>query len=186
MKKQKTPSSVDDFFGESIEDGSMLNPTPLTHIYTKDDSFTSAHNEAKTIIFSITKEFFTEDSLINNGYLRVECASKVDILKELLVSLSQITHLITNAVITSDSGDFTPQMFQGISILKKTKLDILKSIALFKKDVYEEMRKYKQEQDVILIEPTYENEQNKEIKMINDKKNVFRGGREMILKLNKS
>ena len=153
--KKKIRSTLDDLIGHDLpdevpglNDGPQLTPVKDLSKETNNQALVRASTKAKNVMGSLLKFYLSEDIIEEQEYIKAKNQLDTYALSMLIRQMENSEHAITLLMDTINEGDVAPRMFEVLSDLQRTLLDIIKSQTMYMVAVEENVKKISRDLDV--------------------------------------
>jgi hypothetical protein len=180
--KDKIRSSLEDLIGHDLPDEvpGLNDKHNLTRVKppenTNSQALVKAKNQATNVLDNLLKFYLSEEIIEEQEYIRAKSELDKCALGMLIRQMENSEKAITLLMDTINEGDVAPRMFEVLSDLQRTLLDIIKSQTMYMVAVEENVKKISRDLDV------YHGKSNKKI----DNKVSSRGTKELMKALQDS
>jgi|TARA_R100000734_G_C3302073_1_gene92628 hypothetical protein len=107
-----------------------------------------AKQKAETVMTSLLNFYLSEDIIAEHEYIRAKAALDESALSMLIRQMQNSETAITLLMETIHEGDVSPRMFEVLSDLQRTLLDIIKSQTMYMVAIEENAKKISRDVDV--------------------------------------
>ncbi len=153
--KKKIRSTLDDLIGHDLpdevpglHDGPSLTPVKDLSKETNNQALVRAKTKAKGVMHNLLRFYLSEDIIEEQEYIQAKAALDEYALSMLIRQMENSEHAITLLMDTINEGDVAPRMFEVLSDLQRTLLDIIKSQTMYMVAVEENVKKISRDLDV--------------------------------------
>lgn len=153
--KKKIRSTLDDLIGHDLpdevpglSDGPKLTPVKDLSKETNSQALVRAKTKAKGVMNNLLKFYLSEEIIQEQEYIQAKAALDEYALSMLIRQMENSEHAITLLMDTINEGDVAPRMFEVLSDLQRTLLDIIKSQTMYMVAVEENVKKISRDLDV--------------------------------------
>ena len=153
--KNKIRSSLDDLIGHDLPDEvpglkntPNLVPIKAPQRETNNQALVRATSKAKGVMESLLKFYLSEEIIEEQEYIKAKSELDKYALSMLIRQMENSEHAITLLMDTINEGDVAPRMFEVLSDLQRTLLDIIKSQTMYMIAVEENVKKISRDLDV--------------------------------------
>ena len=151
--KKELRDSLDELIDYDLPDEvDGLNETQeLEKVKPKSSAITTykgARKKAKRVMNSLLKFYLTEDIIEEHEYIKAKKKIDTTALSMLIKQMENSEYAITVLMDTIDEGDTSPRMFEVLSDLQRTLLDIIKSQTMYMVAVEENAKKMSRDVDI--------------------------------------
>jgi hypothetical protein len=153
--KKRVRSSLDELIGHDLPDevpgldeGIELSPVRDLSRETNSQALTRATNKAKGVMNNLLKFYLSEDIIEEQEYIKAKNQLDTYALSMLIRQMENSETAITLLMDTINEGDVAPRMFEVLSDLQRTLLDIIKSQTMYMVAVEENVKKISRDLDV--------------------------------------
>ena len=177
-------NSLDDLLREDIEieEGDQdFQSQPIVQAHDYDKSRTKAEGRAKKMMHSLLKFYVSNDFISENDYIRANVKTDQETLSGLIFHLENADRAIVTLMRTIESGELSARMFEVLSALQKSYIDILKVKTAFVMNTEEHMKKLSNDYDTYQSHriEAVQQEQPKQIES-----NTHRGTKSLLSEMN--
>jgi hypothetical protein len=163
--KERLRSSLDDILGHDLPDEVPgLEDTPqLPRIRieeTQQQGLVKARNKAAKVMNNLLKFYLSEEIIEEQEYIKAKAELDQSALSMLIRQMQNSEHAITILMDTINEGDVAPRMFEVLSDLQRTLLDIIKSQTMYIVAVEENVKKIARDLDIYQGKSTTNNKTN--------------------------
>ena len=130
--KKKIRSTLDDLIGHDLpdevpglSDGPALTPVKDLSKETNSQALVRAKTKAKGVMNNLLKFYLSEEIIQEQEYIQAKAALDEYALSMLIRQMENSEHAITLLMDTINEGDVAPRMFEVLSDLQRTLLDII-------------------------------------------------------------
>lgn len=147
-----------------------------------------AKSKAKKTIEKLLKFYLTEDIIEQNEYILAKSEIDEMSLGMLLKQMENSERAIQSLMNTIDEGDVSPRLYEVLSELQRTQLDIIKTQTMHLVAVEENAKKIQREAEIFAMQREMNNENNSDDKESTNSTGgaKVRGGRDLMIALNRS
>ncbi len=160
--KKNLRESLDDILGSDLpdevpglSDTPDLKPVRRTSINV---GLERAKKKATKVMDSLLKFYLSEEIIEEQEYIKAKSELDKYALTSLIRQMENSEKAITTLMATIDEGDVSPRMFEVLSDLQRTMLDIIKSQTMYMVAIEENAKKISRDLDV------YHGTSNKKLK----------------------
>lgn len=151
--KEKIRLSLDDLLGHDLPDEVPgLEDTPqLPRIRTEEtqqQGLIKARSKATKVMNNLLKFYLSEEIIEEQEYIKAKAELDQAALSMLIRQMENSEHAITILMDTINEGDVAPRMFEVLSDLQRTLLDIIKSQTMYMVAVEENVKKIARDLDI--------------------------------------
>ena len=153
--KNKIRSSLDDLIGHDLpdevpglKDGPSLVPVKDPNTETNNQALVRAKTKATGVMDNLLKFYLSEEIIEEQEYIRAKCELDKYALSMLIRQMENSETAITILMDTINEGDVAPRMFEVLSDLQRTLLDIIKSQTMYMVATEENVKKIYRDLDV--------------------------------------
>jgi len=151
--KEELRSSLDDLIGYDLpNEVEGLNEThELDKVKAETTQFVGiqkAKKKATKVMGSLLKFYLSEEIIEEHEYIKAKQKIDTTALSMLIRQMENSEHAITILMDTINEGDVAPRMFEVLSDLQRTLLDIIKSQTMYMVAVEENAKKMSRDLDV--------------------------------------
>ena len=153
--KNKIRSSLDDLIGHDLPDevpglknGPSLVPVKAPTTETNNQAIVRARKKATGVMNSLLKFYLSEEIIEEQEYIRAKSELDKCALSMLIRQMENSEKAITLLMDTINEGDVAPRMFEVLSDLQRTLLDIIKSQTMYMMAVEENVKKISRDLDI--------------------------------------
>jgi len=153
--KNKIRSSLDDLIGHDLpdevpglKDTPNLVPVKSPGRETNNQALVRAATKAKGVMDNLLKFYLSEEIIEEQEYIKAKSQLDKYALSMLIRQMENSEHAITLLMDTINEGDVAPRMFEVLSDLQRTLLDIIKSQTMYMVAVEENVKKISRDLDV--------------------------------------
>ncbi len=153
--KKRVRSSLDELIGHDLPDevpgldeGIELSPVRDLSRETNNQALTRATTKAKGVMNNLLKFYLSEDIIEEQEYIKAKNQLDTYALSMLIRQMENSETAITLLMDTINEGDVAPRMFEVLSDLQRTLLDIIKSQTMYMVAVEENVKKISRDLDV--------------------------------------
>ncbi len=168
--KDKIRSSLDDLIGHDLpdevpglKDGPTLTPVAAPQSESSQVALTRATTKAKGVMNSLLKFYLSEEIIEEQEYIKAKNQLDTYALSMLIRQMENSERAITLLMDTINEGDVAPRMFEVLSDLQRTLLDIIKSQTMYMVAVEENVKKISRDLDVYHGKSTTQNKGNEKV-----------------------
>tara|TARA_R100000908_G_scaffold53757_1_gene29049 strand:- start:466 stop:1083 length:618 start_codon:yes stop_codon:yes gene_type:complete len=153
--KKRVRSTLDDLIGHDLpdevpglHDGPSLTPVRDPNVETNNQALVRASDKAKGVMTNLLKFYLSEDIIEEQEYIKAKSQLDTYALSMLIRQMENSERAITLLMDTINEGDVAPRMFEVLSDLQRTLLDIIKSQTMYMVAVEENVKKISRDLDV--------------------------------------
>ena len=152
--KDKIRSSLEDLIGHDLPDEvpGLNDKHNLTRVKppenTNSQALVKAKNQATNVLDNLLKFYLSEEIIEEQEYIRAKSELDKCALGMLIRQMENSEKAITLLMDTINEGDVAPRMFEVLSDLQRTLLDIIKSQTMYMVAVEENVKKISRDLDV--------------------------------------
>ena len=151
--KERLKSSLDELLGHDLPDEVPgLDDTPqLPRIRTEEtqqQGLVKARNKAAKVMNNLLKFYLSEEIIEEQEYIKAKAELDQAALSMLIRQMENSEHAITILMDTINEGDVAPRMFEVLSDLQRTLLDIIKSQTMYMVAIEENVKKVARDIDI--------------------------------------
>lgn len=162
QSKEELRSSLDDLIGYDLPDEveGLNEKHELDKVRAENTQFTGitkAKKKAKNVMDSLLKFYLSQDVIEEHEYIKAKQKIDTTALSMLIRQMENSEHAITILMDTINEGDVAPRMFEVLSDLQRTLLDIIKSQTMYMVAVEENAKKMSRDLDVYQGQSTNSN-----------------------------
>jgi hypothetical protein len=165
--KDKIRSSLEDLIGHDLpdevpglKDGPNLKPVKAPD-KTQSLALVRAKNQATNVLDNLLKFYLSEEIIEEQEYIRAKSELDKCALGMLIRQMENSERAITLLMDTINEGDVAPRMFEVLSDLQRTLLDIIKSQTMYMVAVEENVKKISRDLDIYHGKGPGKNAENK-------------------------
>lgn len=152
QSKDKFRNSIDDLLNDLPDEVPGLdNPVQLPKVRTENNQHSltiKAKAKANRAMKSLLKFYLSEEIIQEHEYIRAKAELDEYALSMLIRQMQNSESAITTLMDTIDGGDVSPRMFEVLSDLQRTLLDIIKSQTMYMVAIEENAKKMSRDIDV--------------------------------------
>lgn len=151
--KEELRSSLDELLGYDLPDevpglDEDYKLKPVKKEFTQPDA-NKAANKAKRVMDNLLKFYLSEEIIEEQEYIKAKAELDKSALSALIKQMENSERAITILMrAIDDEGDVSPRMFEVLSDLQRTMLDIIKSQTMYMVAVEENVKKIARDLDV--------------------------------------
>lgn len=153
--KNEVKSSLEDLLNydlpdevDGLEEEHNLPNRTIREVPTQDQGITLARNKAKKTMDSLLKFYLSEQVIEEHEYIKAKKRIDEMALGMLIRQMENSEEMISILMDTIHGGDVQPRMFEVLSDLQRTLLDIIKSQTMYMVAVEENAKKLARDVDV--------------------------------------
>lgn len=184
--------SIGDLLNSLPDEVPGINETPELKKVRHDNSISvrtdKAKEKAKKTIDKLLKFYLSEDIIKKNEYILAKSEIDEMSLGMLLNQMENSERAIQSLMNTIEEGDVSPRIYEVLSELQRTQLDIIKTQTMHLVAVEENAKKIQREAEIFEMQREMnrdsEDDSNEDTKTSGGAK--VRGGRELMMALNRS
>lgn len=164
--KEELRSSLDDLLGydlpDEVEGLDEDHDLPKVRAEkTQHQGIALAKNKAKGVMDSLLRFYLSEEIIEEQEYIKAKQQLDTAALSMLIRQMENSEHAITILMDTINEGDVAPRMFEVLSDLQRTLLDIIKSQTMYMVAVEENVKKVARDLDIYQGKSTSNNNNKK-------------------------
>lgn len=147
--KKELKESIDSLLNTEEDAASTLPAFKPTIAPVKyDDMKGKSANKAKHIVNNLLKFYLSEDVINKNEYVKAKANLEAVTLGNLMNQVKIADRAIQTLMSSIDGGETSPRMFEVLSVMQRTMLDIMKHQTLQILATEESMKKIKRDIDI--------------------------------------
>ena len=150
--KDKFRDSIGDLLSELPDEVPGLENTPelpkVRQESTQAVALTKAKGKAKKVMSSLLKFYLSEEIILEHEYIQAKAQLDEYALGMLIRQMENSEIAISTLMDTINEGDVSPRMFEVLSDLQRTLLDIIKSQTMYMVAIEENAKKTSRDIDV--------------------------------------
>jgi hypothetical protein len=182
--KDKFRNSIGDLLNDLPDEIPGLNDQPQLPRVRAENSQSAAmlkaKNKAEKVMNSLLKFYLSEEIIEEHEYIKAKAALDQSALSMLIRQMQNSETAISILMDTIHEGDVSPRMFEVLSDLQRTLLDIIKSQTMYMLAIEENAKKLNFDE----AEDKFDSLGNK-IEVVKEKKELSRGDKKNLLKKKK-
>jgi hypothetical protein len=155
MKKQAKDDfrdSLGDLLNDLPDEVPGLDETPQLHRVRSENSQVAltekAKNKAKRVMTNLLKFYLSEEIIEEHEYIKAKAELDEYALSMLIRQMQNSESAIATLMDTINEGDTSPRMFEVLSDLQRTLLDIIKSQTMYMVAIEENAKKISRDIDI--------------------------------------
>jgi len=152
QSKEELRQSLDDLLGYDLPDEvpGLNEPTPVRRLpaQSNEAAVTVAKNKATKVLDSLLKLYLSEEIIEQEEYIRAKSELDKSALSMLIRQMENSETAITALMGAIGEGEVTPRMFEVLSDLQRTMLEIIKSQTMYMMAVEENAKKMSRDIDI--------------------------------------
>ena len=150
--KERFRDSIGDLLSELPDEVPGLENTPelpkVRQESTQAVALTKAKGKAKKVMSSLLKFYLSEEIILEHEYIQAKAQLDEYALGMLIRQMENSEIAISTLMDTINEGDVSPRMFEVLSDLQRTLLDIIKSQTMYMVAIEENAKKTSRDIDV--------------------------------------
>ena len=152
-QKNKVKDSLSDLLNDLPDEVPGLNsqlqlPKVQSNIVPQSSRLKKAKDKAKTVMKSLLKFYLSEEIIEEHEYIKAKSSIDEYALSMLIRQMQNSEVAISILMDTINEGDVSPRMFEVLSDLQRTLLDIIKSQTMYIVAIEENAKKISRDIDV--------------------------------------
>jgi hypothetical protein len=152
QSKEELRQSLDDLLGYDLPDEvpGLNEPTPVRRLpaQSNEAAVTVAKNKATRVLDSLLKLYLSEEIIEQEEYIKAKSELDKSALSMLIRQMENSETAITALMGAIGEGEVTPRMFEVLSDLQRTMLEIIKSQTMYMMAVEENAKKMSRDIDI--------------------------------------
>lgn len=152
QSKEELRQSLDDLLGYDLPDEvpGLNEPTPVRRlpVQSNEAAVTVAKNKATRVLDSLLKLYLSEEIIEQEEYIKAKSELDKSALSMLIRQMENSETAITALMGAIGEGEVTPRMFEVLSDLQRTMLEIIKSQTMYMMAVEENAKKMSRDIDI--------------------------------------
>jgi len=152
QSKEELRQSLDDLLGYDLPDEvpGLNEPTPVRRLpaQSNEAAVTVAKNKATRVLDSLLKLYLSEEIIEQEEYIKAKSELDKSALSMLIRQMENSETAITALMAAIGEGEVTPRMFEVLSDLQRTMLEIIKSQTMYMMAVEENAKKMSRDIDI--------------------------------------
>jgi len=152
QSKEEFRQSLDDLLGYDLPDEvpGLNEPTPVRRLpaQSNEAAVTVAKNKATRVLDSLLKLYLSEEIIEQEEYIKAKSELDKSALSMLIRQMENSEMAITALMTVIGEGEVTPRMFEVLSDLQRTMLEIIKSQTMYMMAVEENAKKMSRDIDI--------------------------------------
>ena len=150
--KEELRQSLDDLLGYDLPDEvpGLNEPTPIRRLPAQsgEAQLTAARNKATKVLDSLLRLYLSEEIIEQEEYIRAKAELDQSALSMLIRQMENSETAISALMRAIGEGDVAPRMFEVLSDLQRTMLEIIKSQTMYMVAIEENAKKLAKDVDI--------------------------------------